>query len=201
MSLETKIKEKACALGFDLVGITTADPSAHAAFFKQWLADGRHGEMAYLARRVERRANPVLLLPGAKSFVVVAMNYHAALSPSTSVQGRIARYALGDDYHLVIEQKLAALIETIRALAPGAQAKACVDIAPILERELAQRAGLGWIGKNTMLLHRRFGQWLLLGEILLDVALQPDAPMTRNYCGSCARCMDACPTRAILAPR
>ena len=201
MSLEAKIKDNARALGFSLVGITTADPPAHVTFFEQWLADGRHGEMAYLARGVERRADPRRILPCAKSIIVVALNYQTTIRQPDSSQGRVARYALSDDYHGVLEQKLAALIGMIRLLAPGAQAEAYVDTGPVLERELAQRAGLGWVGKNTMLLHRRFGQWLLLGEILLDVALQPDAPTSRDYCGRCTRCMDACPTRAIIASR
>lgn len=201
MSLEAKIKEEALALGFDLVGIATAEPPAYLAFFRQWLADGRHGEMACLARGVKKRANPQLVLPGAQSIVVVALNYHAVVAQPAASQGKVARYALGEDYHGVMEQKLAALIEMIRAMMPAAQARACVDTAPVLERELAQRAGLGWIAKNTMLLHRRFGQWLLLGEILLDIPLQPDAPVTQDYCGRCTRCVDACPTRAILAPR
>ena len=201
MTLEDQIKSKALALGFDLAGIAPAEPLASFAFFEHWLAEGRHGEMAYLARNPERRSDPRRLLPGAKSIVVVACNYHAADPAPETRQGRTARYALGDDYHEVIGGKLAALIEAIRVRAPGAQAKACVDTAPVLERELAQRAGLGWIGKNTMLLHRRFGQWLFLGEILLDVALRPDAPETRDRCGRCARCIAACPTRAIVAPR
>ena len=201
MTLEEQIKSKALALGFDLVGIVPAGPLASFGAFERWIADGRHGEMAYLARNPERRGDPRQLLPGAKSILVVACNYHTA-GPATDLRrGKIARYALGDDYHEIIGGKLTALIETVRAIAPGAQAKACVDTAPVLERELAQRAGLGWIGKNTMLLHHRFGQWLFLGEILLDVALQPDAPETRDRCGRCTRCMAACPTRAIVAPR
>jgi epoxyqueuosine reductase len=201
VTLEEQIKSKALALGFDLAGIVPAEPAASSAFFERWLAEGRHGEMGYLSRNVERRADPRHLLPGAKSIIVVACNYHAD-EPSPGLrQGRIARYALGDDYHDVIGGKLAALIEAIRALVPGAQAKACVDTAPVLERELAQRAGLGWIGKNTMLLNRRFGQWLFLGEILLDVALRPDAPEIRDRCGRCTRCIAACPTHAIVAPR
>lgn len=200
VTLEEQIKSKALALGFDLAGITPAEPPASFAQFERWLAEGRHGEMAYLARNAERRTDPRQLLPGAKSIVVVACNYHAAGPTPEAGQGRVARYALGDDYHEVIGGKLAVLIEAIRTLVPGAQAKVCVDTAPVLERAMAQRAGLGWIGKNTMLLHRRFGQWLFLGEVLLDVALRPDAPETRDGCGRCARCIAACPTGAIVAP-
>jgi epoxyqueuosine reductase len=201
VTLEEQIKGAARARGFDLVGIASAGPAASFALFERWLAEGRHGEMGYLTRNVERRSDPRRLLPGAESVVIVACNYHAANSAPGPRQGKVARYALGDDYHEVIGGKLAALTEAIRALAPGAQAKVCVDTAPVLERELAQRAGLGWIGKNTMLLNRRFGQWLLLGEILLDVPLRPDAPETRDRCGRCDRCIAACPTRALVAPR
>lgn len=201
MSLEDQIKSKALALGFDFAGIAAAGPLTNFALFERWIAGGRHGEMSYLARNPERRADPQRLLPGAKSVVVVACNYPAAGFASNPRQGRIARYALGDDYHEVMGRKLATLAEAVRALAPGAQAKACVDTAPVLERELAQRAGLGWVGKNTMLLHRRFGQWLLLGEILLDVPLRPDAPESHDRCGRCVRCIAACPTQAIVAPR
>ncbi|MBI5687156.1 MAG: tRNA epoxyqueuosine(34) reductase QueG [Verrucomicrobia bacterium] len=201
VTLEEQIKGKALALGFDLVGIAPAEPAASFASFERWLAEGRHGEMGYLARNVERRADPQRLLPGAKSIIVVACNHHTADPAPGGRQGKVARYALGDDYHEIMGRKLAALTEAVRALAPAAQAKACVDTAPVLERELAQRAGLGWVGKNTMLLNRRFGQWLLLGEILLDVPLRPDAPETRDRCGRCARCIAACPTRAIVAPR
>jgi epoxyqueuosine reductase len=201
VTLEEQIKSKALALGFDLVGIAPAGPAAGFAFFERWLAGGRHGEMGYLAHNPERRSDPRHLLPGAKSIVAVASNYHAAGPAPRPGQGRVARYALGDDYHEVMGGKLAALVEAIRKLRPGAQAKVCVDTAPVLEREMAQRAGLGWIGKNTMLLHRQFGQWLFLGEILLDVPLRPDAPETRDRCGRCVRCIAACPTRALVAPR
>jgi epoxyqueuosine reductase len=216
VTLAKQIKSKAFALGFDLVGIVAAGPLAGIAAFERWLADGRHGEMGYLARNVGRRGDPRQLLPGAKSIIVIACNYHttnpepvagATRNADIPVRatdahcGQIARYALGDDYHDIIGGKLDALIEAIRALVPGVQAKACVDTAPVLERELAQRAGLGWIGKNTMLLHRRFGQWLFLGEILLDVELWPDAPEIHDRCGRCTRCITACPTNAIVAPR
>ncbi|MBI5396932.1 MAG: tRNA epoxyqueuosine(34) reductase QueG [Verrucomicrobia bacterium] len=200
MSLETQIKDKALALRFDLVGITTADPPARIAFYRRWIAGGCHGGMAYLARNIERRADPAVLVPGAKSIIVVGCNYHTTLLRPGPLQGRIARYALGEDYHDVMQRKLDALVAAIRELAPQAQACVYVDTGAVLERELAQRAGLGWIGKNTMLFNNRFGQWLLLGEILLDLPLQHDPPETRDRCGSCTRCIAACPTRAIVAP-
>ena len=201
MSLEERIKSKARELGFDLVGITTAEPPQRIAFFQQWLANGHHAEMAYLARRAEERADIQRVLPGAKSVVVVASNYHAVDPKPGPQQGKIARYALGSDYHELMQQKLETLAAELRTLAPSANAKVYVDTGPVLERELAQRAGIGWIGKNTVLYHRQFGQWLLLGEVLLDIELQPDAPETRDTCGRCTRCMDVCPTRAIIAPR
>jgi epoxyqueuosine reductase len=198
--LEDQIKAAAAALGFDLVGITSADPPAHIEFYRRWIAGGRHGEMGYLARQIERRADPRVLVPGAKSIVVAGCNYHTTDSRPGPTQGRIARYALGDDYHDVVRRKLNALADAVRELAPQAQARVYVDTGAVLERDLARRAGLGWIGKNTMLFNNRCGQWLLLGEILLNLPLQPDPPETRDRCGRCTRCIAACPTRAITAP-
>jgi len=198
---EDLIKARAAGLGFDLVGITSAQPPARIEFYRRWIAENLHGEMAYLARHIERRADPAALLPGAQSIVVVACSSHTTPPAPSPLQGKVARYALGEDYHDVMRHKLDALVAAIRELAPQAQARASVDTSAVLERELAQRAGLGWIGKNTMLFNNRFGQWLLLGEILLTLPLQPDPPETRDRCGRCTRCMDACPTRAIVAPR
>jgi epoxyqueuosine reductase len=188
------IKKRATALGLDACGITTTDPSRHAAFYRDWAARGEAGEMAWLARDPDRRSDPRVVLPGARSIIVVGLNYW---QPAPGGRGRIARYALGDDYHDVLIEKLRALSEEI--IAQGALAKIYVDTGPVLEKPLAQRAGLGWQGKNTMLIHPKLGPWLLLGEIITTLELEPDEP-ERDHCGSCSRCLDACPTRAITAP-
>ena len=188
------IKRRAAELGLDACGITSAEPSRHAEFYRDWTAGGRAGEMAWLSRDPERRTDPRNVLPGARSLIVAGLNYW---QPAPKGRGRIARYALGDDYHEVLLEKLRTLAGEIEQ--QGAQAKIYVDTGPVLEKPLAQRAGLGWQGKSTMLLHRDFGPWLLLGEIITTLDLQPDAPAS-DHCGSCHRCLDGCPTGAITAP-
>jgi epoxyqueuosine reductase len=192
------IKAKARELGFDLCGVTSADPPAHEEKFRQWLQDGHHGEMSYMARRVEWRTDLRNVLPGAKSVIVAGMNYGrgARLCAPT---GLIARYARGQDYHEFMGAKLEQLSTFIRSLGPSVQTKAYVDTGPVLERDLAQRAGIGWIGKHTNLISRDLGNWFFLGEILTTLELEPDRP-EREYCGTCTRCITACPTQAIRAP-
>jgi epoxyqueuosine reductase len=188
------IKSRAAALGLDVCGITGADPSGHADFYRQWTADGKGGEMAWLARDPDRRTDPRAVLPGARSLIVAGLNYW---QPQPTGRGRVARYALGDDYHAILLEKLDALAaELVRA---GARAKIYVDTGPVLEKPLAERAGIGWQGKSTMLINTKLGPWLLLGEILTNLDLAPDAPQ-RDHCGSCTRCISACPTGAITAP-
>jgi epoxyqueuosine reductase len=189
-----EIKSRARALGFDTCGITTADPARHAAYFHEWTAAGRAGDMAWLARDPQRRADPAAVLPGARSLIVAGLNYW---QPQPARRGRIARYALGQDYHPILLEKLETLAADIRAT--GHAARIYVDTGPVLEKPLAQRAGLGWQGKSTMLIHRQLGPWLLLGEIITTLELAPDPP-ARDHCGSCSRCLDACPTQAITAP-
>jgi len=201
------VRQLARALGFDLVGITTADPPPHAAEYRQWLADGFHGEMRYMTRR----RDPQEILPAAKSIIVVGLNYTPAphpvplpqgergsglLSPPgerIKVRGRVARYAAGPrDYHDVMGAKLAALAQRVNG-------KWYVDTGPIRERDLAQRAGLGWIGKHTNLISRQLGNWFFLGEVLTPLELPADPP-AREHCGTCTRCLRACPTGALVAP-
>ncbi len=201
LALAGAIKRRATDLGFDLVGIAPAHASKYRDFFRRWIDDGRAGTMAYLAKRFEERADPGVYLPDAQSVVCVAINYHAKLEAATdgTSQGRIARYALGDDYHEVLKSRLHALADTIRQLAPDAITKACVDTAPVMEKELAARAGVGWIGKNTCVIHPRIGSWILLGEVITTLELPADDPGI-DRCGTCRRCIDACPTAAITAP-
>ena len=156
--------------------------------------------MTYLDKRFDERVNPQTYLPGAQSIISVATNYFVPLEPPPAgVNGRIARYALGDDYHDVMKAKLHALADAIRAIAPEAQTRAAVDTAPVVEKELAARAGIGWLGKNACLINPKIGSWLLLGEVLTTLEIPPDAPAT-DHCGTCTRCIDACPTQAITAP-
>jgi epoxyqueuosine reductase len=188
------VKARALELGLDVCGITSADPARHADFYRQWTADGKAGEMAWLSREPERRADPRNVLTGARSIIVAGMNYW---QEQPKGRGRIARYALGEDYHHVLLEKLEALAAEI--VATGASAKVYVDTGPVLEKPLAERAGIGWQGKSTMLIHPKLGPWLLLGEIITTLDLEPDPPM-RDHCGTCSRCLSACPTGAITAP-
>jgi epoxyqueuosine reductase len=190
-------KAHAFALGFDLAGIATLGPAETAAAFEEWLGEGRAGTMAYLARGAEKRRDTRLPLPGATHAIVVALDY-GGKEPS----GPVARYARGDDYHDVMEAKLRELHARLeRDAGHPIAGKPYVDTGPILERDLARRAGLGWFGKNTNLLNPTLGSFFFLGALVLDVELAPDAPFEADRCGTCTRCIDACPTDAIVAPR
>ena len=197
------VKQRARELGFDLVGVAPAAASQYRDYLRRWLDEGRAGSMRYLEHRFDERTDPAVYLPGARSVICVAMNYHVPLEPVPTEEkgrhGRVARYALGDDYHEVIKSRLHALADWIRSEFPEAQTRAAVDTAPVMEKELAARAGLGWVGKNTCLINAEVGSWLLLGEVITTLELTPDAPAT-DHCGTCARCIDACPTGAITAP-
>jgi epoxyqueuosine reductase len=203
LALVSAIKEKAHDLGFDIVGVAPASPSRYGDYFRAWLDAGRHGAMHYLARRVDERTDPAAYLPGAASVICVAMNYYAELEAlpgdAKPDHARVARYALGDDYHELIKHRLYALADWLREQVPGARTRCGVDTVPVLERELAARAGIGWVGKNTCVIHPRIGSWLLLGEVLTTIPLPADQPVT-DHCGTCTRCIDACPTGAITEP-
>jgi epoxyqueuosine reductase len=189
------IKSRAAELGLDVCRITGADPVRHATFYREWTAEGKAGEMQWLTREPERRTDPRNVLVGARSIIVAGLNYW---QPQPKGRGRIARYALGEDYHHVLLEKLETLAREI-STAPGELAKVYVDTGPVLEKPLAERAGLGWQGKSTMLINTKLGPWLLLGEIITTLELAPDAP-ERDHCGTCSRCITACPTGAITAP-
>jgi epoxyqueuosine reductase len=189
-------------LGFALGGVAPAERTRYESEFRRWLAAGRHGEMAYLARNVDARLDPAVLVPGARSVICVADRYHdgeadAPDRAGDAPRGRIARYARGDDYHRVMKKRLHGLADELRRALPAEVFRVCVDTAPLLERELAQRAGLGAVGKHTLLIEPGAGSWLLLGEVVTTAALAPTAPCTADPCRDCTRCLDACPTGAI----
>jgi epoxyqueuosine reductase len=199
-ALTERIRDLALHLGFDSVGFAPAIPPERGDALERWLAAGMAGEMAYLERNADKRLDPQRVLPGAKSIVSVAMDYwlgsHSEAAEDAPLRGRVARYAWGDDYHDALLERLKRLQSEIEELSGG---KAYVDTGPILEREAAANAGVGWVGKHTNLIRRGMGSWLLLGEILTTAELDYDVP-TRNLCGSCTRCIDACPTDAIVEP-
>jgi epoxyqueuosine reductase len=199
-----RIKSRALELGFEAVGIASVAPLEAAEHYQAWLEAGRHGDMRYLAspKHRARRAEPERLLPGLRAVVCVAMCHAPARDDARDRRlGRIARYAAGEDYHHVMRDRLRVLERFIeRDALPGSRALWYADTGAILERGWAERAGLGWIGKHSGLLSRERGSWFLLGELLVDRALPADAPLSREHCGSCTRCLDVCPTRAIVAP-
>ncbi|MDR7544253.1 MAG: tRNA epoxyqueuosine(34) reductase QueG [Armatimonadota bacterium] len=204
MSLEQAIKAKAREIGFDLVGMTTADPLPEAeAAYHRWLDGGMHAGMAYMAAHRDRIGDPRKVRPEARSIIAVAMHYYAGepSPPDGDVRGRISRYAWGDDYHLVMERRLRDLAAFLTQR--GAHlARYYVDTGPLPDRAIAQRAGLGWCGRHSCLITREFGTWVVLGEILTDLALTPDDPAWGD-CGLCTSCYDgteACPTGAIVEP-
>ena len=205
MSLTRDLKQRALDEGFDLVGVAAAGRAHTAANLDCWIDAGMHGEMAYMADTCNLRSDPEGLLPGCRSVVAVAMSYRTDRPPSGSFSvgdGRvwISRYAWGRDYHRILKKRLVRLGRWLVEAQPGAAWRACVDTAPILEREWAARAGLGWIGKNTMLLNRNLGSELFLGTLLTDVELAADRPLP-EHCGKCTACLDACPTHAFSEPR
>ena len=197
--LKSQLVNFAGELGFDSCRIAACSPPAHAEEFRDWLNESAHGEMEYMARGEEKRRDPQKILPGAKSIIVLALNYfqRGAAHRVAATTGRIARYAWGDDYHEVIEAKLNKIDIFLRGLG-GAQ-KCYVDTGPILERDHAAEAGTGWHGKSTMLIDEQLGTWFFLAEILTTVELPTDVP-ARDRCGTCERCINACPTGAITAP-
>jgi epoxyqueuosine reductase len=204
MNATQRIRAEALALGFEAIGIAAVGPVDAAAHFEAWLAAGMHGGMTWLAkeRNRARRADPARILPGIASVVCVALCYPPDRDPARDLRlGKVARYAAGGDYHAIMREKLGALQATIRAILPGSRALWYSDTGAILERGWAQRAGLGWAGKHTGLISPRLGSWFLLGEVLVDRALDPDPPFAEDHCGTCVRCIAACPTGAIIAPQ
>jgi epoxyqueuosine reductase len=202
MLLEDRIKDQAHALGFDLTGIAAAEPADGFDRLQDWLAQGCAGDMKYMNRHEQARAHPAAILPNVQSIVMLGLNYAPAKEEdlaASSPLGKIARYARGRDYHDVIRGKLNRLMSWIQSEVPGTAGRGVVDTAPLLERAFARRAGLGWFGKNTMLINKTSGSYFLLGALLLDIELRPDAAHETAHCGTCTACLDACPTGAFAA--
>jgi epoxyqueuosine reductase len=200
LDLKQRLLSFAREIGFDSCRIAACGSAPHADEFRNWLDEGGHGEMSYMERGEEKRCDPQKILPGARSIVVLALNYfqgnpHAGDTPAPA--GRVARYAWGDDYHDLIANKLDRIDEFLRAF--GGQQKYYVDTGPVLERDYAAQAGIGWHGKSTMLIDERLGTWFFLAEVLTTLELPADEPVP-DRCGTCERCMKACPTGAITAP-
>jgi len=197
------IKRRAAELGFAATGIARLDRNPHADELDRWLADGHAGTMTYLHRQAEKRKDPRLVMAGAKTAVVTLTNYfHGDRIPNPEPQvPRVAQYAWSSDYHDVLGRRLEQLASAIREIVPGSATRCYVDAGPVPERELAQLAGLGWIGKNMMLIHPDIGSFTFIGVVLTDAGLEPDLPFEADRCGTCRRCLDACPTQAFAGPR
>jgi epoxyqueuosine reductase len=198
--LTEKIKKEAARLGFGGCGIAKAEElTEEARKLEAWLNQNQHGKMGYMANHFDKRIDPTKLVDNARSVISLTYNYYTEKKQSDTTAPKIAMYAYGQDYHDVVRSKLAELYEYIRSIAGDVNGRCFVDTAPILERAWAQRSGLGWVGKNTNLLTKRQGSYFFLAEIIVDLELAYDSPV-KDYCGSCTKCIDACPTEAIYAP-
>jgi epoxyqueuosine reductase len=202
VSLKDAVKAEALSIGFDLVGIAPAVSPAGLDDFHDWLRQGYDGEMAWLSRREAAYQHPSHVMAGVRSVIMLALNYRtdepAAPCPG---EGRVSRYAWSDaDYHAVARERLAKLADFLHTQCPGCRTRAVIDSAPMLERDFARAAGLGWFGKNTMLINKRQGSWIFLAGLLTDAELEPDLPHHTSHCGTCTRCLDACPTDAFPEP-
>lgn len=202
LSAARQLKSWALEAGFDRAGVAALEPLEHGPALVRWLERGDQAGMTYLARRLDARLDPSQVFPGARSALCVALQYFPLDGhdePAGDLWPRVARYARGVDYHELIEDRLKALEARVLAAFPGTVSRRYVDTGPVLERELAARAGLGAVGKNTLLLHPEAGSWFLLGELFLSLDLAPDVPLA-DLCGTCTRCLEACPTGALPEP-
>ncbi|MDD4108932.1 MAG: tRNA epoxyqueuosine(34) reductase QueG [Prolixibacteraceae bacterium] len=201
--ISEKIKNQAKILGFTECAIIAADSlKEEQERFRYWIESGMHGEMNYMSRNMEKRLDPGLLLENAKSIIIVLLNYFTNRKQSDPEAPVISKYALGQDYHKVIKNKLRELLQFIREKEKPCQGRPFVDSAPVLERALARKAGLGWTGKNSNLISEKYGSFFFIGELIVDIELTYDkVDSVVDHCGSCTRCIDACPTNAIIKPR
>lgn len=202
ISLTEKIKQKAFEIGFHKIGIVPADALTHEKeHLEQWINSNHHAEMKWMEREPEKRANPTLLFPEAKTVIAVALNYYTPHNHEADQnKGKVSRYAWGDDYHDVMQGKLRELLNWLNSKIPEAEGKICCDIQPIMDKAWAVRSGLGWIGKHSNLITKDYGSWVFLGEILLNLELDYDNFIESDHCGNCTACLDACPTNAIIEP-
>jgi epoxyqueuosine reductase len=200
-SLTHRIKLKALELGLSKVGITKLELlDEEGKHLREWLAHGYHASMQWMERDAEKRADVMKVLPNAKSVICVVLNYFTSSQQSNNpALGKISRYAWGEDYHLVLTNRLEKLYEFIKSEILGVEGKIYVDTGPVMEKAWAVRAGIGWIGKHTNVITQKFGSWVFLGEILLDAELEYDLPAL-DHCGTCTACIDSCPTHAIVQP-
>jgi epoxyqueuosine reductase len=204
VSLSVRIKQHAHDLGFELAGIASAAPADGFDKLRSWLDQGFAGEMEYMHRHADARRHPSSILTEVRTVVMVGMNYkpdnREQASGLMSRGSKVARYALGQDYHTVLRRCLNQLLAKVQEEVPGCRGRGVVDTAPLLERDFARRAGLGWFGKNTMLLNKRLGSYFFIGALLLDLDLEPDSVHETSHCGTCTACLDACPTEAFVGP-
>lgn len=209
-AITASIKRRVQEVGFQKVGIVPAEPlSQEKDHLLEWLGRGYHGEMGWMARDPEQRADPQKIFPGARSVIVVALNYHTPQQHQTratgqdqekDLTGKVSRYAWGDDYHEVLGDKLRELLDWVKYQWPEADGKVCVDIQPTMDKAWAVRAGLGWMGKHTNIITQDYGSWVFIGELLLNLELEYDKQEIADQCGSCTMCIEACPTGAIVGP-
>lgn len=194
------IKNEAKNLGFDFCGIAKAEfLEEEAPRLEAWLNQNYHGQMAYMANHFDKRLDPTKLVEGAKTVVSLIYNYYPDQKlPESKEDFKIAKYAYGKDYHFVIKDKLKSFLQHLKDEIGEIHGRAFVDSAPIMERQWAQKSGLGWLGKNSLLLNRQMGSFFFLAELVLDIEVSPDSPMMKDYCGTCTKCIDACPTDAIV---
>ena len=193
------VKQFAQELGFDYCGISEAGfLEDDAPKLEDWLNQGKHGQMHYMANHFDKRLNPTLLVPGAKSVVSLMFNYYPEKELPQSDNYKLAKYAYGEDYHFVVKHRLKELVKKLQASIGEIEGRVFVDSAPVMERSWAVKGGLGWMGKNTLLINKQAGSFFFLAELISDLELEPDGPI-KDYCGTCTRCIDACPTDAITA--
>jgi epoxyqueuosine reductase len=198
--LKEKIRRMAEALGFSAIGFARFE-RVPGERLKTWLNKGYQGKMAYLERNIEKRLDPSRILADVRTIICVRMDYchHSSQNASDDTEGVVSQYAAGEDYHFVMEKRLKELLSRIQDVSPSTIGKAYVDTGPVLEKYWAAKGGLGWIGKHTNLIAKKAGSWFFLGEVLVDAEIEPDQPMA-DFCGSCTRCIEACPTQAIVEP-